>query len=152
VGYDSRNACTFAPEACLTVPYWNWGPEYARLVGEMMDGTFVGSDIYFDVDSGSLGLLGFVEDQTPQPGVPESIIPQVQELIAQMEAGEMTRFDVFTGPINDNKGNLVVPEGEQLTQSDLEGLQGIEGREDCTFCMSWLAEGVSPDAELPSGN
>ena len=152
IGYDSRNACTFAPEACLTVPYWNWGPEYVRIVSEMMAGTFVGSDIYFDVDSGSLGLLGFVEDQTPQPGVPESIIPPVQELIAQMEAGEFTRFDVFAGPINDNKGNLFVPEGEQLTQSDLEGLKGIEGREDCTFCMSWLAEGVSPDAELPSGD
>ncbi len=152
VGYDSRNACSIDPEACLTVPYWNWGPEYVRLVQEMMDGTFVGSDIYFDVDSGSLGLLGFVEDQTPQPGVPASIVPQVQELLAKMESGEFTRFDVFSGPINDNKGNLFVPEGEQLTQSDLEGLKGIEGREDCTFCMSWLAEGVSPDAELPSGN
>ncbi len=149
VGYDSRNACTFAPDACLTVPYWNWGPEYVRIVSSMMDGSFVGSDIYFDVDSGSLGLLGFVEDQTPQPGVPESVIPQVKELLAKMESGEFTRFDVFTGPIMDNKGNIFVPEGEQLTQSDLEGLQGVEGRPDCTFCMNWLAEGVSPDAELP---
>jgi basic membrane protein A len=81
--------------------------------------------------------------------VPESIIPQVQEVMAQMQSGEMDRFDVFTGPINDNQGNVVVPEGVSLTQSDLEGLQGIEGREDCTICMSWLAEGVVPDAELP---
>ena len=150
VGYDSRNACTFAEEACLTVPYWNWGPEYVRIVTSMMDGSFTGEDIYFDVDSGSLGLLGFVEDQTPQAAVPASIIPQVQEIMAQMQSGEMTRFDVFTGPINDNKGNVIVPEGVSLTQSDLEGLAGIEGREDCTICMSWLAEGVVPDAELPS--
>jgi basic membrane protein A len=150
VGYDSRNACSVDPEACLTVPYWNWGPEYVRIIKSMMDDTFVGEDIYFDVDSGSLGLLGFVEDQSPQPGVPESVIPQVQELLAKMESGEFTRFDVFTGPINDNKGVEVVPAGASLTQSDLEGLKGIEGREDCTYCMSWLAEGVVPDAELPS--
>lgn len=149
VGYDSRNACEVAMDACLTVPYWNWGPEYVRLVESMMDGTFKGEDIYFDVDSGSLGLLGFVEDQTPQPGVPASVIPQVQELLAKMQAGEFSRFDVFTGPINDNKGAVVVPEGVKLTQSDLEGLKGIEGREDCTICMSWLAEGIVPDAELP---
>jgi len=149
IGYDSRNACTFSPDACLTVPYWNWGTEYVRLVTAMMDGTFVGEDIYFDVDSGSLGLLGFVEDQTPQPAVSASVIPMVEELLAKMESGEMDRFDIFTGPINDNKGNLIVPEGVSLTQSDLEGLKGIEGREDCTICMSWLAEGVKPDAELP---
>lgn len=150
IGYDSRNACSVDPEACLTVPYWNWGPEYERIISAMMDGTFVGEDIYFDVDSGSLGLLGFSEDQSPQPAVPASVIPLVQETLAKMESGEMDRFDVFTGPINDNKGNLVVPEGQQLTQSDLEALKGVEGREDCTFCMSWLAEGVVADAELPS--
>lgn len=151
VGYDSRNACDVAPKSCLTVPYWNWGPEYVRIVNEMMDGSFVGSDIYFDVDSGSIGLLGFMEGQTPQPAVPADVIPQVKELLAKMESGEMTRFDIFTGPIKDNKGNIVVPEGQSLTQSDIEGLKGVEGRPDCTFCMSWLAEGVSPDAELPSG-
>ncbi len=150
IAYDSRNACDTAPDACLTVPYWNWGPEYVSIVQSMIDGTFVGEDLYFDVDSGSLGLLGFMEGQTPQPGVPESVIPQVQEILAQMEAGEMTRFDVFTGPINDNKGNEVVPAGVSLTQSDLEGLTGVEGRDDCTICMNWLAEGVSPDSELPS--
>jgi basic membrane protein A len=36
-----------------------------------------------------------------------------------------------------------------LTQSDLEGLSGVPGREDCTICMNWLAEGVVTDAELP---
>ncbi len=149
VAYDSRNSCEVDPDACLTVPYWNWGPFYVDLVQSMMDGTFVGDDIYFDVDSGALGLLGFVEDQTPAPGVPESVIPQVQELLAQMEAGEFTRFDVFTGPINDNKGELVVPEGQALTQSDLEGLSGVPGRDDCTICMSWLAEGIVPDAQIP---
>jgi len=149
VGYDSDTACNVDLERCLTVPYWNWGPEYVRLVTSMMDGTFKGEDIYFDVDSGSLGLLGFMEGQTPQPGVPAEVIPQVQELLAKMVAGEFNRFDVFTGPIKDNKGIEIVPAGSALTQSDLEGLKDVEGREDCTYCMNWLVEGVVPDAELP---
>lgn len=153
IGYDSRNACDVDPDACLTTPYWEWGPQYVELIQSMMDDTFVAEDIYFDVDSGALGLLGFMEGQEPAPGVPEEVIPLVRENLDAMLAGEMTRFDIFTGPIYDNKGEIVVPEGESLTQSDLEGLdESIApqlGREPCTYCMNWLAEGVSPDAELP---
>ncbi len=153
IGYDSSNACEIDPEHCLTTPYWNWGPQYVELVNTMIDGSFVGEDIYFDVDSGSLGLLGFMEGQEPAPGVPEEVIPQVRALLDQMLAGEFTRFDLFTGPINDNKGELIVPAGTSLTQSDLEGIDAglgdALGREGCTICMSWLAEGIVADAEIP---
>ncbi len=153
IGYDSDNACEVDPEHCLTVPYWNWGPAYTQLVQQMMDGTFVPDDYYFDADTGIVGLLGFMEGQEPMPAVPEEVIPEVRELLAQMLAGEYDRFDIFTGPIYDNKGNLVVPEGQQLTQSDLEGIDAelgaMLGREGCTICMNWLAEGFVPDAEIP---
>jgi basic membrane protein A len=153
VGYDSNNACDIDKEHCLTTPYWNWGPEYVSIIEEMMAGSWKPSDIYFDVDSGSLGLLGFMEGQEPLPAVPAEVAPQVQEVLAKMVAGEMTRFDVFAGPINNNKGEVVVPEGQKLTQSDLEGIDaelGAQlGREGCTICMNWLAEGIVPDAEIP---
>lgn len=153
IGYDSRNACDVAPDTCLTTPYWEWGPFYVEMVQEMMDGTFVPDDIYFDADSGALGLLGFMEGQEPSPSVPEEVIPQVSEMLDQMLSGEIDRFDIFTGPINDNQGNEIIPEGVSLTQSDLEGIDETiaeqTGREACTICMNWLAEGVSPEAELP---
>jgi basic membrane protein A len=153
VGYDSRNACDVAPDSCLTVPYWEWGPYYVQMVQQMMDGTFVPSDLYFDVDSGALGLKGFMEGQEPSPAVPAEVIPQVREVLDQMLAGDFDRFDVFTGPINNNKGEEIVPAGASLTQSDLEGIDATiaaqTGREACTYCMNWLAEGVSPEAELP---
>ncbi|HRW05960.1 MAG TPA: BMP family ABC transporter substrate-binding protein [Caldilineaceae bacterium] len=153
VGYDSNNACEIDPEHCLTTPYWNWGPQYVEIIQSMIDGSFIGEDIYFDVDSGSLGLLGFMEGQEPAPGVPEEVIPQVQAMLSQMLAGDFTRFDVFTGPINNNQGEEVVPAGTTLTQSDLEGIDeelgAALGREGCTICMNWLAEGVVADAEIP---
>lgn len=153
VGYDSRNACDVDPEHCLTTPYWNWGPQYVTLIESMIDGTFTGADIYFDVDSGSLGLLGFMEGEEPMAGVPAEVIPQVRDLLDQMLAGDFDRFDLFTGPINDNKGEVIVPDGTSLTQSDLEGIDAdlgaALGREGCTICMNWLAEGIVPDAAIP---
>jgi len=153
IGYDSRNACDTAPKTCLTVPYWNWGPVYVNTVKAMMDKSFRPSDIYLDVDSGLLGLAGFMEGQTPNPAIPADAVTQVKDVLAKMEAGQFSRFDVFSGPINDNKGKEVVPAGSKLTQSDLEGIDATvaadTGRPACTYCMSWLAEGVAPDAELP---
>jgi basic membrane protein A len=39
-----------------------------------------------------------------------------------------------------------------LTQSDLEGIDdemgAMLGREGCTICMNWLAEGIVAEAEI----
>jgi basic membrane protein A len=63
-----------------------------------------------------------------------------------MLAGEMTRFDVFAGPITDNQGNLVLAEGERMEQVDLEGFAQFGST--CTTCMYWWNENVT--AELPA--
>ncbi len=68
-------------------------------------------------DSGGLGLYGFMEGETPTKGVsdlPAADIQMVKDLLAQMVAGKFTRFDVFSGPIKDNAGNVVVPAGEKI--------------------------------------
>lgn len=156
IAYDSDNACQGLEASCLTVPYWNWGPVYLDIVNQVKAGTWKPSDWYGEASDGLLGLYGFMEGQEPYPSVPESVIPEVRELLDKMLAGEFTRFDIFTGPIYDNQGNLVVPEGVTLTQSDLEGLSegymqafGITGREACTICMDFLVEGFDPTAEIP---
>jgi basic membrane protein A len=106
---------------------------------------------YFDADSGSLGLFGFMEGQTPQPGaadLPAADLQLVKDTLAQMLAGKFNRFDVFAGPIMDNKGNVVVPAGEKMVQADLDQFPpGVPGLE-CKYCMYWWAEGVT--AELPA--
>lgn len=156
IAYDSDNACEGLEDVCLTVPYWHWGPLYVDLVSNIVDGTWTPEDFYGSTADGLLGLYGFMEGQEPYASVPESVIPEVEEVLAQMQAGEFTRFDIFTGPINDNQGNEVIPDGVSLTQSDLEGLSegymsafGIEGREPCTICMDYLVEGFDSTAEIP---
>jgi basic membrane protein A and related proteins len=148
VTYDHPASCSL--DACLTAPYWVWGPEYARIAEQVKAGTYVAGYEYFDADSGAMGLYGFMEGETPQPGIadlPEEDVQLVRDTLASMLAGEFDRFDVFAGPITDNQGNVILAEGEQLQQSDLDQFPpGAPGSE-CETCMYWWADGVN--AELP---
>jgi basic membrane protein A len=149
ITYDWVGSCKV--ERCLTTIYWNWGPIYAKVTQGVIDGTYAVGWDYFDADSGSLGLYGFMEGQELTAGLaelPPEVIQEVRDVLAQMLAGEFTRFDVFSGEIKDNAGNVVVPAGEKMVQADLDQFPpGAEGLE-CTYCMYWWAEGIT--AELPS--
>jgi basic membrane protein A len=138
VTYDWYGSCKV--ERCLTAPYWVWGPEYARITQGTIDGTYVPGWDYFDSETGALGLYGFMEGQEMTSGVkdlPPEVIAEVEDTLAKMLAGEFTRFDVFSGPINDNQGNVVVPEGEALEQVDLDAFP--EYGLGCKYCMKWWA-------------
>jgi basic membrane protein A len=152
ITYDWSGSCKV--ERCLTAPYWNWGPVYAKITEGLINKTYkVGWD-YFDADTGGLGLFGFMEGEALTAGMkdlPPEVVEEVRSLVDKALAGQFTRFDVFSGPINDNKGAVVVPAGEKMQQSDLDqfppGAPGLE----CKFCMKWWSEGIT--AELPdTGN
>jgi len=147
--YDYINSCSPAPEKCLGTPYWNWGPVYLNAVKQIQAGTWKPGNDYLDADTGIVGFYGFMEGQTPQPGVPAEVIPLVQAKLAEMLAGTFTRFDIFKGPIMDNTGKVIVPAGQSLTQEDLEGIDAgtiaafsLTDRTACTICMNWLVEGI----------
>lgn len=149
VTYDWFGSCKV--DACLTAPYWNWGPVYMKIAQGLKDGTYTPGFDYPDADSGVLGLYGFMEGQTMTKGVaelPAEDLQLVKDTLASMLAGEFTRFDVFAGEIKDNKGNVIVPAGEKITQADIDqfppGAPGLE----CKYCMYWWADGIT--AELPS--
>jgi basic membrane protein A len=148
VTYDWYGSCKV--DACLTAPYWIWGPIYAEITAGVIDGTYEVGWHYFDADTGGMGLYGFMEGETPQPGIadlPEEDVELVRDTLAQMLAGEFNRFDVFAGPVIDNQGNVIVPEGEKMQQADLDQFPpGAEGLE-CEYCMYWWADGIT--AELP---
>jgi len=149
ITYDYIGSCKV--ERCLTTIYWNWGPIYTKVAQGVSDKTYTPGFDYFDADSGSLGLWGFMEGQTLTKGesdLPAADIQLVRDTLAQMLAGKFTRFDVFSGEIKDNKGNVIVPAGEKFQQADIDqfppGAPGLE----CKYCMYWWADGIT--AELPS--
>jgi basic membrane protein A len=148
VTYDHPASCHV--DACLTAPYWIWGPEYARIAEQVKAKTYTATYEYFDADSKAMALLGFMEGQTPRKGVadlPEADLKLVRDTLAQMLAGDFGRFDVFAGPLKDNTGKELLAAGEKLEQSDLDQFPpGAPGNE-CKTCMYWWAEGIT--SELP---
>lgn len=146
ITYDYVGSCKV--ERCLTTIYWNWGPVYAKIAQGVKDKTYKPGSEYFDADSGSLGIYGFMEGQQLTKGeseLPAEDIQLVKDTLAKMLAGEFTRFDVFAGPIKDNKGKEVLPAGAKMEQIDIDCFAG--GDVPCKTGMYWWADGVT--AELP---
>jgi basic membrane protein A len=146
VTYDWVGSCK--AERCLTAPYWNWGPVYAKIAQGVIDKTYKPGWDYFDADSGGLGLFGFMDAQQLTAGMkdlPPDVIQKVKDTLKQMQDGKFTRFDVFAGPLKDNKGNEILPAGAKLEQIDIDCFAG--GEVPCKTGMYWWADGIT--AELP---
>jgi basic membrane protein A len=145
VTYDHPSSCA-GKDACLTAPYWIWGPEYVRIGQQVKDKKYTAGYEYFDADSKAMGLYGFMAGQTPQKGVsdlPQADVDKVKSTLADMLAGKVGRFDVFAGPIKDNTGKELLPAGQKLKQSDLDQFPpGAPGSE-CSVCMYWWNDGIT---------
>ena len=146
ITYDWVGSCTI--DECLTAPYWVWGPVFQRIAEEVQAGTYPFMADYFDASTGGVGLYGFMEGQELQPGVaslPAEDLAKIQAVMDSVAAGEFDRFDVFAGPIVDNQGNVVVPDGERMTQADIDqfapGAPGFEA----TYGMYWWNENIAAD-------
>ncbi len=144
VTYDHPGSCHV--DACLTAPYWIWGPEYKRIAEQVKDKTYKAGYEYFDADSKAMGLYGFMDGQTPQKGItdlPAEDVQKVKDTLAKMLDGTSSRFDVFSGPIKDNTGaSEVLAAGAKLEQADLDQFPPGAPTNPCKVCMHWLAKGI----------
>jgi len=146
VTYDHQASCH--NDACLTAPYWIWGPEYVRIAKQVQAKTYKAGYEYFDADSKAMGLMGFMEGQTPSKGVaelPAADVQKVKDTLASMLAGSFGRFDVFAGPLTDNTGKQLLAAGEKLKQSDLDQFPPGAPGNACTTCMYWWNDGIASD-------
>ncbi|OUM96591.1 MAG: BMP family ABC transporter substrate-binding protein [Thermobacillus sp. ZCTH02-B1] len=122
-GGNDSDMTRFAPEAYLTNPVWNWGPYYAKVVQDWIDGTWTNEPYVGSMRDGMVGLapLG--------PGIPDDVKQLVEAAKETIMSGE---FEVFRGPLYDQEGNLRVEEGRALTHAEVLEmnwfLKGIEGK------------------------
>ena len=103
----------FAPEALLTSIIDNWGPYYVQRTLDVKNGTWE-SQAYFE---------GFADDILQlapfHPDIPAEVVAEVEGLRDAMAAGT---FHPFTGPINNQAGELIVPAGETIDPGILAGM------------------------------
>src|SRR5512138_3221537 len=138
ITYDYIGSCKV--ERCLTTIYWDWGKIYSSIAKGVQDKTYKPGFDYFDADTGSLGLWGFMEGQTLTKGesdLPEADIQMVKDTLAKMLAGQFAR------PIVDNQGKEVLAAGQKMEQIDIDCFKG--GTVPCKTGMYWWAEGVTAE-------
>lgn len=112
----------FAPNACLVGTRWLWGQLYRDAIEKMASGKWSGLD--GDLNGGfKEGYVGITEFNAR---VPEAVRKSALDAIEKIKAGDLA---VYRGPIRDNTGKVVVPEGAVLSHNEIMG-------------MDWLAEGV----------
>ena len=120
VGYDS-NAQKSAPKQWLTAAVYNWGDYYVRRVRAAMNGTWKSGFYYGSIKDGFTNLAPF------GPKVSAKTRAAINAKKRAIVAG---KFNVFQGPLYDQKGKLMVAKGKHLkVLPDL-------------YSMQWLVKGV----------
>jgi basic membrane protein A len=101
VGYNS-NMISAAPNAALTSAIWDWGIYLIFAVQTLVDGGTIPVDWSGGLKEGVVNLSP-LNEAIIAPGTAEAIEAARQKIIGG--------WDVFTGPLYDNKGTLVVEDG-----------------------------------------
>ena len=133
VAYDYINACDGAPEVCLGVPYFNWGPEYLKAISSAADGSWSSQFIWAgpdwaDINNPDTSSIGFVNGE----GLSEDAAAMVNEFAAELAGG----LNLWTGPINLQDGSAYLADGEVASDQQvwylpqlLEGMEGLSAAE-----------------------
>ncbi len=121
IGYDS-DMRAFVGDTVLTGPVWNWGVYYVKTVEDAINGTWKTHQYWGGMADGVVELADF------SPKVPQEVRDEVNAAKEKILSGE---WDVFCGPIVDQDGNTVVPEGECMSDGDMLGMnffvEGVVG-------------------------
>ncbi len=120
-GFQSLAAQEFAPEYWISGIGFTLGDTLTWLASTVIDGSWEPIFLRCGIADGCMAMGPF------GPNVPQDVQDQVLQAKADIEAGSTV---VFTGPVVDQEGNVVVAEGELLTP-DLMG------------AVDWFIEGVT---------
>ncbi len=129
VPYDYEGACENAPDICLGVPYFNWGPAYLDTATAVSNGTWTQSwdwnpPNWDDLTDNTQTAVGWVNG----PGLLPEAQTMLGEFIAGLASGEV---NVWTGPIFLQDGSEYIAEGSTATDDEIwylsQLLQGMTG-------------------------
>ena len=121
VGYNMDNSDLF-PDSYLTACEWKWDTAYRNAILSSLQGKFHGEVNWIGMETGIVGLSELTKNVAP--GTKEAVEEAKKRF-------ENRSFDVFYGPIADNKGVLRVPEGESMSDDEMRNR------------FDWYVEGVT---------
>lgn len=115
----------FAPKAQLTAIVDDWDPYYIERTRAVMEGTWKSHDVWYGLKEGMVQMAPYGD------AVPQEVRDAADAVKNAIIDGSLHPFQ---GPIRNQAGEVVVAEGEVVSDADLLG-------------MNWYVEGVQ--GELP---
>ncbi|MTI53681.1 BMP family ABC transporter substrate-binding protein [Geosporobacter ferrireducens] len=121
IGYNT-DMSQFAPKAYLTSPIWNWGPYYVETVQSVIGGTWKPEQYWGGMNDGITQLAPMTE-----------LVDAETKALVEAKQKEIIdgAWDVFTGEIKDQSGNIAVKAGEKMTDEEMLSfdwfVEGVEG-------------------------
>jgi simple sugar transport system substrate-binding protein len=129
VPFDYVGSCDEAPNVCLGVPYFNWGPAYTQVIGDAMAGNFTsqfqwnGPD-WADINNPDTSAVGFVNGAA----LSAEAATAVDDFVSQLAGG----LNLWSGPLNLQDGTAYLADGEVGTDQQIwylpQLLEGMEGQ------------------------
>ena len=129
VGFDYPGACDEAPDTCLGVPFFNWGPSYLKAVNAIQDGSFSSffewtPPDWTDINNPDTSATGFVKGK----GLSADNAAKVDAFIAELAGG----LNLWKGPLNYQDGSEFLADGVEATDLQIwympQLLEGMEGQ------------------------
>ncbi|NWG17156.1 MAG: BMP family ABC transporter substrate-binding protein [Chloroflexi bacterium] len=120
VPYDFRDSCNAAPEVCLGVPYFNWGPAYVDIVSAVQAGTYQSEFKLVDPDWTDINNLattgiGFIVGPALSEEDQESLDAFIAEMTAfATDSANAGSIFLWIGPLAYQDETEIAAEGEAL--------------------------------------
>jgi simple sugar transport system substrate-binding protein len=114
--YDYIRGCEDAPEVCIGVSYFNWGPGYLRIVKAAQSGDWERSwdwesPDFTDINNRDTSAVGFIQGD----GLTPNATARLDEFISALGKG----LNLWIGPINLIDGTMYLSDGEVATDQQI---------------------------------
>ncbi|AFY69805.1 nucleoside-binding protein [Thalassoporum mexicanum PCC 7367] len=127
--YTLRSGCSLAPEICIGVPFYNWGPTYQAQIEAAKAGEFESAFVWSapdwqDINNADTSAVGFARGEALSEENGEILDQFIQGL------GDDT-INLYTGALNFQDGTTYLAEDEIATPQQIwymtQLLEGMDG-------------------------
>jgi simple sugar transport system substrate-binding protein len=119
---QSSDMSRFGPKHCATSIVENWSLYYPDRVQLVLDGKWTSTDTWDGLKSGMVELAPL------NPGLPDDVRKEAEQVIADIKSGKRLPF---AGPMKDQTGKITVADGQSLPDKDIHSIgyyvEGVQG-------------------------
>lgn len=129
VSFDYKTNCSAAPDVCLGVPYFNWGPAYVATIKTAISGNWTsnfqwnGPD-WTNINNPDTSSVGFLKGD----GLSADNSTKLDAFITQLAGG----LNLWTGPMNLQDDSVYLAASQVATDQQVwylpQLLKGMEGQ------------------------